>query len=177
GWRMPLKSCVDKYVREASADGRTLHLEVNHNNTERVGEAYIQYVVYSNGEAVYDFQEPVGPSLVWGFFGHGDDWILETRTRVIVNGVDMATATNTDEVANYRIIGGRPVFLALKGSKYHLMTKQGSLAEYDHVFYHLCCEYGYLNPKCTDDKVTFLAVRDDEALYVEVNPPKPAAKR
>lgn len=170
GHPIPLKGCVDANAREAVAGGRTFTLEVLHVDAEREGgQAYKRYVVSSDGETAYDFLEPLGPSDVWAFFGYGNDWVLETGTRVIVSGVDVASAYDVDEAAQYRIIGGHPLFLARKGDKYGLMTDRGPLeAEYDRVLYHECCEPAILNPGCTGDKMSFFAVRDRRPLYVEV---------
>jgi len=169
---LPLGPCGDKHVREIAAGGLPYYLELIHIDPERRGEpAFTQYVVYSKHETVYDYREMSAPSDVWAFFGHGDQWILETRTRVIVSGVDVAAANNLDEAAVYRIIGGQAVFLARKGSKYNVMTEHGALSVgYDRIYYHLCCEWSLLNPGCTADKLSFLALRGDEALYVEVVP-------
>jgi hypothetical protein len=170
GHPIPLKGCVDANAREVTAGNRTFTLDVIHVDAERQGaQAYKRYVVSSDGKTVDDFLEPLGTSDVWAFFGHGDDWVLETRTRVIVSGVDVASAYDVDEAAQYRIIGGHPLFVARKGNKYGLMTDRGPLeAEYDRVLYHECCEPAFLNPGCTGDKMSFFAVREGKPLYVEV---------
>ena len=161
---------IDKRAREITLGERSIRLEVGHINTERAGEAYLRYEVYSDGKLVYDFREPLGPSSVWSFFGHGDDWILETRAHVIVSGEDIADANGLDEVGEYRFLAGRPVFLAQKGAKYLLMTGQGPVAEYDRVFYHQCCDYAALNPGCGNDTLSFYAMRGDDLIFVEVQP-------
>lgn len=170
GGGLPKDVRLDKQAREVSAGGCTYHLEIEHINTETPGEAYLRYLVTSKGTAIYEFSEPLGPSDVWSFYANGDEWILETRTRVIVSGVDIASVHGLDEVAHYRLLGDRPVFLARQGPTYRLMTDRGPAAEYDQIYYHLCCDPAILNPRYTGTKVSFFATRGDNALFVEVTP-------
>lgn len=162
-------TCADKQAREISAGDRTLRLDTE-NIIEGRGKAYERYTVISDGEDIYDFREDVGPSSVWGFFNHGEDWVLETRTRVVVNGADVASARDLDSAAHYRFLGDRPLFLAQKGDRHFLMTDQGPLAEYDRVLCHLCCEATVLNPGCENGVYSFYAIRGDDVLLVEVTP-------
>jgi hypothetical protein len=169
--RMHLKdNCVDKSQRKVFAGGRLFSLDVVPIEPGEIDwHGYRKYVVRTATDTVYTGLEVVGPSTVWAFFSHGNSWILETRTRVVVDGQDISDIEGCEKAFHYRVLDGVPVFLMRQDG--HINIKFGSdilEPKYDVVLHHLCCEGGRFNAGCTADKVMFYAYRDEQLLYVEV---------
>ena len=167
----PIARCMNKDSRAFNVGVDRYELSVTHIQGDGPETTHKLYTVSVNGRSIFNLRAPVGPSTVWAFYPHGNDWVLETRTKSIVSGVDIAASNGFDEAFHYRFVHDTPVCVVKSDDRYRLFV-EGALVEgigYDHVLAHMCCEFTPMNPGCTTQGLAFFAYRDGHAYYVEVS--------
>jgi hypothetical protein len=135
----------------------------------------IEFSVVSGGEVVAQFRESIrGAEEYFAFYGHNDEWILETWDHVFVNGVNIAERDSVDAVYYYTFLSGKPFYFFDNEGQTQVMTGTSVLPQtYDRILHHLCCGYSGLNPRQSKSSVVFIGIRDGEAYFVEIRAHSP----
>ena len=128
-------------------------------------------MIYRGDELVYEFAswdfmgyEP------WNFCAWGENWMVEGNEVVVLNGEILNYKFDVDEVFDWHLLGGKPLFFARKNQHYYIYYDDVLLpVEYDSVTHYLCCAQRYFNPRTTGEFTWFNASRDGVSYRVMIS--------
>lgn len=136
---------------------------------ERLGDG--QFAVKQGEEVLYTYRDrgiradrPIKRLLT-----EGENWILEARGEVIVNGESLNQRLDVDEIFHYIILQGQPLFFFERGSQVRVSYGGETLpVVYDEVVHYQCCEPAMFNVRSNEHMLWFYALREGIWHYVEI---------
>jgi len=121
-------------------------------------------VLYTYADKAIRSDRPIKRLLV-----DGEDWILEARGEVIVNGKSLNRRLDVDEIFHYVILQGQPLFFFERGGEVRVSYGGETLpVVYDKVIHYQCCEPASFNVASNEHMLWFYALRDGVWHYVEM---------
>jgi hypothetical protein len=136
---------------------------------ERLGDR--QFAVKQGEEVLYTYRDrgiradrPIKRPLT-----EGENWILEARGEVIVNGSSLNQRLDVDEIFHYVILQGQPLFFFERGGQVRISYGGEKLpVVYDKVVHYQCCEPAMFNVRSNEHMLWFYALREGIWHYVEI---------
>ena len=130
-----------------------------------------QFAVKQGDEILYTYRDrgiradrPIKRLLT-----EGENWILEARDEVIVNGESLNQRLDVDEILHYIILQGQPLFFFERGSQVRVSYGGETLpVVYDEVVHYQCCEPAMFNVRSNEHMLWFYALREGIWHYVEI---------
>ncbi len=124
-----------------------------------------QIVVKSNGQPVYTLTAPLswaGISPVIGLWSWQGHWLLEQGNVVVQDGVLQNLALGYDEMFDWHLVNGSPLYFFSRGGSFGLSYAGQELPpHYDDVLHgKLCCDWGVYNIDPTTSGAWFYALKD-----------------
>jgi hypothetical protein len=99
-------------------------------------------------------------------------WALELDGQVILDGRDLNAAHQYEQVFDFRVLDGEPLYFYVKDGLTHMHYAGGSLPYvYDQVIFHPSGPLQAFNPGSAGSLVWFYALRDGLWYYVEAGRP------
>jgi hypothetical protein len=103
---------------------------------------------------------------LWAWDGH---WVLEVEGKLVIDGKAMNQELGYDEIFNWRLLNGQPLFFFKKGNSYGISYAGKALEQkIDSIVHYMCCETAMFNPINYETVVQFHAARDGMWYYVEL---------
>lgn len=103
------------------------------------------------------------------FSQHKNDWALELRGSVIVNGEDLNTSKGYDESFGYSFFCGTPYYFYKKDGKIFISYSGISyVRNYEYIHHYACCEPYEYNPIVCKEHLNFFAIRNGEWYWVTI---------
>jgi hypothetical protein len=129
------------------------------------------YTVWRNGQRVFTvpLKKPAFGNEIKRLTSWSDHWVLEVIGDVYVDGQSLSKQLGYDEVFEWRLVDGRPLYLFREGSQFGVAYDSKVLAyHYEQVLHNLCCEPSQLNPVGNEVMVHFYGLRQGTWYWVEM---------
>jgi hypothetical protein len=127
---------------------------------------YAAWVVHRNGRPVFILptipQDFMQSHPVEGFWSWRGQWVMEVAGVLVIDGVVQNSRLGYDEIFEWHLVGGQPMFLFRRGDRYGIRHGEAILPpRYDDVLHGwLCCDYGVYNAQSYARGMTFYGLRD-----------------
>lgn len=118
------------------------------------------YNISESGKHLLSFKtryEPTG-SAILSQFSWSNNWVIEYRDHVILNGVDLNGQYNYSTSFCFNFFKNKPAYFFEKSGKSYLLIDSTIIPlKFKNIIHYYCCEPAIFNPKFDDCRITFYA--------------------
>jgi hypothetical protein len=154
------------------------------NTRKDLGIPKLTFEIQLGGRPLYSFEsvEDTFYREIHQLYAYKGHWILEYKQKdatdkhitvfsgnVVLDGVNLNSQYNVQEMFSYGYINDKPLFLFRSSSKTGGISYAGRVLplDYDDIQHYLCCDDSGFNPRYSKDMIGFFATRDGALYYVE----------
>ncbi len=134
--------------------------------------------IYLDNQPAYQFDMQYGRPTYgdylgpWTYGGHWAVVLLDTASRVLLDGQDVNSLYGYDESFEFSLLSDRPFFFYRQDEKINLWFDGQEIARgYDEIPHYNCCSPALLNPGRSLNLIYFFARRGEDWYYVEAYVP------